>query len=124
MVGLSLSLYPDAGEAGGCFYRPPSGRKPSGGDPDRAKAEAARRARSKVRRYCAANRLNRLGTLTYAGDGCHDVNGHLEVPAGGQRKSPPRVELGRVGPPGFGSGAGFFHAEAVAVGRDDDGVVQ
>ena len=25
-----------------------------------------------IRRYCAANRLNRLGTLTYAGDGCHD----------------------------------------------------
>jgi hypothetical protein len=25
-----------------------------------------------VRRYCAANRLNRLGTLTYRGAGCHD----------------------------------------------------
>jgi hypothetical protein len=25
-----------------------------------------------VRRYCASNRLNRLGTLTYAGSGCHD----------------------------------------------------
>jgi hypothetical protein len=25
-----------------------------------------------IRRYCAANRLNRLGTLTYAGSGCHD----------------------------------------------------
>jgi len=25
-----------------------------------------------VRRYCAANRLNRLGTLTYAGAGCHE----------------------------------------------------
>jgi hypothetical protein len=34
--------------------------------------EAARRARGKVRRYCAVNRLNRLGTLTYAGEGCHD----------------------------------------------------
>lgn len=42
--------------------------------PDRQRAleEAARRARAKVRRYCAANRLNRLGTLTYAGEGCHD----------------------------------------------------
>src|SRR5262249_1745980 len=38
----------------------------------RAGEEAARRARGKVRRYCAANRLNRLGTLTYAGSGCHD----------------------------------------------------
>jgi hypothetical protein len=26
-----------------------------------------------VRRYCAANGLNRLGTLTYAGVGCHDA---------------------------------------------------
>lgn len=25
-----------------------------------------------MRRYCAANGLNRLGTLTYAGEGCHD----------------------------------------------------
>jgi hypothetical protein len=25
-----------------------------------------------LRRYCAANRLNRLGTLTYRGEGCHD----------------------------------------------------
>ena len=25
-----------------------------------------------ARRYCAANGLNRLGTLTYAGTGCHD----------------------------------------------------
>jgi hypothetical protein len=25
-----------------------------------------------VRRYGAANRLNRLGTLTYRGEGCHD----------------------------------------------------
>jgi hypothetical protein len=41
-------------------------------DPDRARVEAARRARTKVRRYCAANRLNRLGTLTYASNGCHD----------------------------------------------------
>ena len=28
-----------------------------------------------MRRYCAANRLNRLGTLTYAGEGCHDPLG-------------------------------------------------
>jgi hypothetical protein len=31
-----------------------------------------RRARGKVRRYCAANRLNRLGTLTYAPPFCTD----------------------------------------------------
>jgi hypothetical protein len=41
-------------------------------DPERSRAEAARRARGKGRRYCAAHRLNRLGTLTYRGAGCHD----------------------------------------------------
>ena len=34
--------------------------------------EAERRARRMVRRYCAANGLNRLGTLTYRGEGEHD----------------------------------------------------
>ncbi|MFC8504137.1 hypothetical protein ACFUC1_17390 [Pedococcus sp. NPDC057267] len=67
------SLYPDAGEAGGSLQYPVRRRPSFGpGDPERAKAEAGRRARTKVRRYCAANRLNRLGTLTYAGKGCHD----------------------------------------------------
>jgi hypothetical protein len=41
-------------------------------EPGRALAEAERRARGKVRRYCAANGLSRLGTLTYAGEGCHN----------------------------------------------------
>ena len=41
-------------------------------DPERSRLEAARRARGKVRRYCTAHGLNRLGTLTYAGAGCHD----------------------------------------------------
>jgi hypothetical protein len=68
-----LNLYPEAGEAGGCLVVPrrsdPVPREP---DPERAATEAARRARSKIRRYCAANRLNRFITLTYAGAGCHD----------------------------------------------------
>ena len=51
-------------------------------DPERAAVEAARRARGMIRRYCAANRLNRLGTLTYAGEGCHDPR----VAAGGCRR--------------------------------------
>jgi hypothetical protein len=69
-----VSLYPDAAEAGGSlrYAGPPPKPVPGGGDPERAQAEAARRAKTKVRRYCAANRLNRLGTLTYAGQGCHD----------------------------------------------------
>jgi hypothetical protein len=75
--GWSLSLYPSAGEAGGSFtysLRPRRSYAPGGSaaDPERARAEAARRARAKVRRYCAAHRLNRLGTLTYRGAGCHD----------------------------------------------------
>jgi hypothetical protein len=44
----------------------------AGGDPDRARAESARRARSKLRRYAAANRLNRLATLTYGPPRCTD----------------------------------------------------
>ena len=46
-----------------------------GADPERAAAEADRRARTKIRRYAVANRLNRFGTLTYAGQGCHDPTG-------------------------------------------------
>jgi hypothetical protein len=72
-AGWLLSLYPEAGEAGGCFMASRRSRGESGGAPsERAAEEAARRARGKVRRYCAANRLNRLGTLTYAPPGCHD----------------------------------------------------
>ncbi|RWZ46665.1 hypothetical protein ELQ90_14460 [Labedella phragmitis] len=70
-------MYPDAAEGGGSFQSSVR-RTPayvawgSARDPDRAAAEAGRRARATLRRYCAANRLNRLGTLTYAGAGCHD----------------------------------------------------
>jgi hypothetical protein len=69
----ALSLYPEAGEGGGCLsvVRRALAR---GGPPnvERAAEEAGRRARAKIRRYAAANRLNRLGTLTYRGAGCHD----------------------------------------------------
>ena len=76
-AGWRLTLYPSAGEAGYSFqssvrsrrmYVPPG----SAADPARARAEAARRARAKVRRYAASNLLDRFGTLTYAGEGCHD----------------------------------------------------
>lgn len=71
-----LSLYETAGEAGGCFMATSRGSdrgvRGAAVDPDRARAEAARRARGKLRRYCAANGLSRLGTLTYGGSGCHD----------------------------------------------------
>lgn len=72
----SLSLYSDAGEASGTFvpthraaYR---GVRGAARDPERARQESARRSRTTLRRYCASNRLNRLGTLTYRGAGCHD----------------------------------------------------
>lgn len=73
----SLRLYPQAAEAGGTFipsrpYARGGGRRGQAADPERARAEAGRRARGRLRRYCAANRLNRLGTLTYRGQGCHD----------------------------------------------------
>lgn len=75
-AGWVLSLYPGAGEAGGCFVSSrrstPWIRGGPAANPERARAEAGRRARARLRRYCVANRLNRLGTLTYAGDGCHD----------------------------------------------------
>jgi hypothetical protein len=74
--GWRFRVYPGAREAGGVFWAHgfERGRKLARGapDPERSAEEASRRARSKVRRYCAANRLNRLGTLTYAGEGCHD----------------------------------------------------
>jgi hypothetical protein len=67
-------VYPQAGEAGGQLFVPgdrKTDRPPTAGDAERAEREANRRARAKVRRYCAANRLNRLGTLTYA-NACED----------------------------------------------------
>jgi hypothetical protein len=42
-------------------------------NPERSWQEAARRARGRLRRYCAANRLNRLGTLTYGPPFCTDA---------------------------------------------------
>jgi hypothetical protein len=69
-------LYPDAAEGGGSF-RSAAGQSSRGdgrylSDLQANEADAARRARGKVRRYCTANGLNRLGTLTYRGDGCHE----------------------------------------------------
>ena len=70
----AFSLYPEAAEGGGCLSVRRSVVAASDRPPnvERAQEEAARRARAKVRRYGAANRLNRLGTLTYRGEGCHD----------------------------------------------------
>lgn len=76
-AGWQFSLYPDAGEGGGSWRKWVSKRsafvaRGQAADPERAAQEAGRRARSTLRRYCAANKLNRLGTLTYRAEGCHD----------------------------------------------------
>ncbi len=89
-----LNLYPDAAEAGGCLVspaRPWDGREPYERDEERSTIEAVRRARGHVRRYCAANRLNRLTTLTYAGEGCHDPSQFREDVAAFFRKLKGRV---------------------------------
>lgn len=76
-AGWRFTLVPAAGEGGGSFVSS-SRRTPDyvargqAADPERSAREAGRRARATLRRYCAANGLNRLGTLTYAGDGNHD----------------------------------------------------
>lgn len=75
--GWSFNLYPDACEGGGSWQPPrPSAvlrPGPNGAvDPERSAREAARRARSKVRRYVVANRCSKMWTLTYRGDGNHD----------------------------------------------------
>ena len=68
-----LTLYRDAREASGSFRSVDRGRgaAAAGAGSGRAAVEGGRRAGVQIRRYCAANRLNRLGTLTYA-EACHD----------------------------------------------------
>ena len=74
---FSLNLYPDAREGGGTFiptlpYARGFGIKGHAVNPERSAEEAARRAKGRIRRYCATHQLNRLGTLTFRGEGCHD----------------------------------------------------
>lgn len=74
-AGWLLWLYPQAGEASGVFRPVGVSSAAMGAVPataERSAIEAARRAGGKVRRYCAANRLNKLGTLTYTPPGCYD----------------------------------------------------
>ena len=77
-------LYPEAAEGGGSFRSAmvSTGRAFAAERRIDLRDDATRRARGKVRRYCAANRLNRLGTLTYGGTGCHDP-AHLREDVGG-----------------------------------------
>lgn len=81
-AGWSLSLYPAAGEGGGGYSSglarcPTTTRRGESANPARSIEEAARRARSRVRRYAVTNALNRLGTLTYA-ESERDPKAHRE----------------------------------------------
>ena len=77
-VGWHLTVYPEAREAVGVFRATSSFQereRVSPGqsrDPERSRRVASGRAKAKIRRCCVANGLNRLGTLTYEGEGCHD----------------------------------------------------
>ena len=70
LPGWYLGTYPGAREASGVFRG--AARNGTGwaktdeedDDGERSRLIAASRARVAMRRYCAANRLNRLGTLT------------------------------------------------------------
>jgi len=73
-----LRLFKGASEASGSFQRASRSRSSAyrgvrgeAVDPERSAAMAARRASTRLRRYVVANRLNRLGTLTYA-ESCAD----------------------------------------------------
>jgi hypothetical protein len=76
--GWRIVVYPDAGEAVAMLRRGvqvdpnPATHLVAETQEERSLSEAVRRARAAVRRYCAANSLDRLGTLTYRGEGCHD----------------------------------------------------
>lgn len=72
-----LTVIPEAREASGAFVstrprHPSLGFRKAAARRERARIESGRRARARLRVFCAANRLNRLGTLTYRGHGCHD----------------------------------------------------
>lgn len=70
-----LGLFRDAAEAVGSFHSAARGVSRGGRSLEvtDSAGDAARRARGQVRRYCAANRLNRLGDVTYDGQGQWDA---------------------------------------------------
>ena len=70
----TMLLYRDALEASASLSGGSGGGRGQQGEASagRSMEEAGRRARGRLRRYCVANRLDRLVTLTYRGEGCHD----------------------------------------------------
>jgi hypothetical protein len=74
--GVQITMYPNSGEVTltPVSTGPPKGKgKDVSSDPDRCKAEGDRRARAMVRRLCTEHRLVYMWTLTYRGEGEHDV---------------------------------------------------
>jgi hypothetical protein len=68
LVVWHVKVFPEAGEAVIHFSGPEVEREDPGPatDPEECRRKAAARARTKTRRYCKANALFRLATLTYA----------------------------------------------------------
>jgi hypothetical protein len=75
-AGWSVSAFPDCGEAvltlGTSYQSPEDGGVGAHGDSDGNRLRAERRARKIVRRYCTANGIDRLVTLTFRPPFCTD----------------------------------------------------
>jgi hypothetical protein len=75
-VGWSVSAFPECGEAvisfAESYQSPEDGGFGSYGDSEGNRLRAERRARKMVRRYCTANAIDRLVTVTFAPPFCTD----------------------------------------------------
>jgi hypothetical protein len=75
-VGWSVSAFPQCGEAvfsfAASYQSPEYGSTGSYGDPDANRLRAERRARTMLRRYCVANKIDRLASLTFGPPFCTD----------------------------------------------------
>jgi len=69
-------------------------------------------------------RGEQLGPVVLGEDTLEHVNGHVEVPTGGQEKSPPCCWVSAVDGRLLPVVSGVAHAVGLAFGDDDGGVVQ
>jgi hypothetical protein len=81
-AGWSVSAFPECGEAvisfAASYQAPEYGGAGGYGDPDANRLRAERRARKMVRRYCVANGIDRLVTLTFRSPFCTDAKELIE----------------------------------------------
>jgi hypothetical protein len=81
-AGWSASAYPECGEAvisfAASYQSPEYGGTGTYGDPEVNRLRAERRARTMVRRYCVANKIDRLVTLTFRPPFCTDAKELIE----------------------------------------------